>query len=93
MCLSKNMILAAAVTVLVTACMAPKRTDRKIQKLMDELDGYLAAKELYVAKKQDQLDAYRRLISATQDPASRYELEIIAASDYFPSASTLRRPI
>ena len=83
MCLSKNMILAAAVTVLVTACMAPKRTDRKIQKLMDELDGYLAAKELYVAKKQDQLDAYRRLISATQDPASRYELEIIAASDYF----------
>ena len=83
MCLSKNMILAAAVTVLVTACMAPKRTDRKIQKLMDELDGYLAARELYIAKKQDQLDAYRRLISATQDPVSRYELEIIAASDYF----------
>jgi hypothetical protein len=77
------MILAAAVTVLVTACMAPTRTDRKTQKLMDELDGYLAARGLYIAKKQDQLDAYRRLINATQDPVSRYELEIIAASDYF----------
>lgn len=83
MCLSKNIMLAAAVTILVSACMAPPRTDRKTQKLLDELDGYLAAKELYVAKKKDQLDAYRRLIGATQDPASRYELEMIAASDFF----------
>ncbi len=84
MCLSKNMILAAAVTVLVTACIAPTRPDRKTRKLMDELDGYLTARELYVAKKRDQLDAYRRLINSTQDPVSRYELEIIAAGDYFP---------
>ena len=84
MCLSKNIMLAAAVTILVSACMAPPRTDRKTQKLLDELDGYLAARELYIAKKQDQLDAYRRLIAATQDPVSRYELEIISAGDYFP---------
>lgn len=83
MCLNKNMILAAAVTVLVTACMAPAHTDRKTQKLLDELDGFLAARELYIAKKQDQLDAYRHLINAAQDPVGRYELEFIAASEYF----------
>ena len=84
MCLRKKLILTAAVTAMVTACLAPPRTDRKTQKLLDELDGYLTTRELHVAKKKDQLDAYRRLISATQDPASRYELEMIAASEYFP---------
>ena len=70
--------------VLAASCMVPPKTDRKVQKLLEELDGYLATRELYVAKKSDQLSAYRRLISATLDPASRYELAMIAASDYFP---------
>lgn len=72
-------------TVLLTAaCAAPQRSaDRIIQQQLGELDGFLATKDLYVAKKKDQLNAYRRLISATTDPASRYELEMIAASDFF----------
>lgn len=70
-------------TVMATGCMAP-RADRNTRRLLDELDGYLTTRELYVAKKKDQLDAYRRLIAATQDPASRYELEMIAAADFFP---------
>ena len=75
------LLLTAA---LAASCMAPPKTDRKVQKLLDELDGFLATRELYVAKKSDQLSAYRRLISATLDPASRYELAMMAASDYFP---------
>ena len=81
--LSSRLVALAVVTAVVTSCINSPRTDRKTQKLMDELDGYLATRELYVAKKKDQLDAYRRLIGATQDPASRYELEMIAAADYF----------
>jgi hypothetical protein len=68
---------------LAAACTAPQRTDRIIREQLAELDGFLATKDLYVAKKNDQLNAYRRLITATADPASRYELEMIAASDYF----------
>ncbi|MBR4739971.1 MAG: hypothetical protein IK074_02265 [Bacteroidales bacterium] len=82
MCLNKNLILITIVTALLTGCAAP-HTDRATSRLLDELDGYLSTRELYVAKKKDQLDAYRRLIAATQDPAGRYELEMIAASDYF----------
>ena len=42
---------------LAASCMAPPKTDRKVQKLLDELDGFLATRELYVAKKSDQLSA------------------------------------
>ena len=83
MCLNKNLILITIVTALLSGCVVP-HTDRATSRLLDELDGYLSTRELYVAKKKDQLDAYSRLIAATQDPAGRYELEMIAASDYFP---------
>lgn len=70
--------------LLAAACAAPQRSkDRFVRQQLGELDSYLATKDLYVAKKKDQLNAYRRLISATTDPASRYELEMIAASDFF----------
>ena len=80
---TSSIAVLAVVAVIAASCMPAPRTDRRTGKLMDELDGYLATRELYVAKKKDQLDAYRRLIDATHDPASRYELEMIAAADYF----------
>lgn len=80
---TSSIAVLAVVAVIAASCMPAPRTDRRTSKLLDELDGYLATRELYVAKKKDQLDAYRRLIDATQDPASRYELEMIAAADYF----------
>ena len=79
-----NIWVLLVTAALAASCMAPPKTDRKVQKLLEELDGYLATRELYVAKKSDQLSAYRRLISATLDPTSRYELAMMAASDYFP---------
>lgn len=79
---TSSIAVLAVVAVIAASCMPAPRTDRRTSKLLDELDGYLATRELYVAKKKDQLDTYRRLIDATQDPASRYELEMIAAADY-----------
>ena len=81
---SRRLLLLAAFAAACLGCTSSPQLDRHTRQLLDELDGYLAAKELYVAKKQDQLDAYRRLIAVTQDPVSRYELMIIAAGDYFP---------
>jgi DNA-binding CsgD family transcriptional regulator len=73
-----------ALTVLMAAsCIAPPSLDKKTRQLMDELDGYLALREAYAAKKQNQLDVYRNLAQATTDPARRYELEMLAAEEYF----------
>lgn len=80
----RHIVMLGCAVLLAGACTVSPRTDRSTRDLLDELDVYLAAKDLYVAKRNDQLGAYRRLISATPDPASRYELEMIAASDYFP---------
>lgn len=83
MCLRKNIFRIMLGGLLVMGCVTQPRIDRRTQKMVGELDGYLTTRELYVARKKDQLEAYRRLINATQDPVSRYELEMIAASDYF----------
>ena len=65
------------------SCIAPPSPDKKTRQLLDELDGYLALREAYAAKKQNQLDVYRNLAQATPDPARRYELDMLAAEEYF----------
>ena len=79
----RRIVLILLAAVWTASCAAPSRTDRGTRQQLDELDRFLSTKDLYVAKKKDQLNAYRRLISATEDPAGRYELEMIAASDFF----------
>lgn len=63
-----------AVCLMTASCLAPSRTDKKTQALLSELDGYLALREAYAAKKQNQLDVYRNLALATTDPVRRYEV-------------------
>ena len=78
----RNFLWLVAVCLMTASCLAPS-TDKKTQELLNELDGYLALREAYAAKKQNQLDVYRNLAQATTDPARRYELEMIAAEEYF----------
>ena len=68
-----------AVCLTAASCLAPSGTDKKTQALLEELDGYLALREAYAAKKQNHLDVYRNLSLATTDPVRRYELEMITA--------------
>ena len=70
----RRIVFFLLAAVWAASCTAPSRTDRTTRQQLDELDRLLATKDLYVAKKKDQLNAYRRLISATEDPAGRYEL-------------------
>ena len=79
----RRISLLALTAVLAASCIAPPSLDKKTRQLMDELDGYLALREAYAAKKQNQLDVYRNLAQATTDPARRYELEMLAAEEYF----------
>ena len=78
-----KLCVLAGVAVLVTSCLTPPSLDKKTLQLMDELEGYLTLREAYAAKKQNQLDVYRNLAQATADPARRYELEMLAAQEYF----------
>ena len=79
----RGISLLALTALMAASCIAPPSLDKKTRQLMDELDGYLALREAYAAKKQNQLDVYRNLAQATTDPARRYELEMLAAEEYF----------
>jgi len=79
----RRISLLALTTLVAVSCIAPPSLDKKTRQLMAELDGYLTLREAYAAKKQNQLDVYRNLALATQDPARRYELEMLLAEEYF----------
>ena len=83
MSLGKGLSLLALTVWMAASCIAPPSLDKKTRQLMDELDGYLALREAYAAKKQNQLDVYRNLAQGTTDPARRYELEMLLAEEYF----------
>lgn len=74
--------LCAAV-LLAVACGRMSRSDRETLRLLDELDGYVGAREVYVARKQDQMQALTKLARSTQDPLRRYELETNIAQEFF----------
>ena len=71
------------VLALLSACQRPVRLDRSTRRLLGELDGYVAAREVYVARKLDQMDALRKLVAATPDPVMRFETGMNVASEYF----------
>lgn len=72
-----------ATVVLTAACGRMSRSEREIDRLLTELDGYVGAREVYVARKQDQMQALSKLARSTQDPLRRFELEMNIAREYF----------
>ena len=72
-----------AVALGAAACGRDARTDRSTRQLLSELDGYIGARDVYVARKRDQMDALGKLSRATRDPLRRYELEMNIARDFF----------
>ena len=72
-----------AVALGAAACGRVARTDRDTRQLLNELDGYISARDVYVARKRDQMDALGTLSRSTRDPLRRYELERDIARDFF----------
>ena len=72
-----------AVVLGATACGPKTRPDRGTQQLLLELDGYISASNMYVARKLDQMDALGKLARSTRDPLRRYELEMNIAREFF----------
>ncbi len=72
-----------AVALGAAACGPRTRPDRATQQLLLELDGYISASNMYVARKLDQMDALGKLARSTRDPLRRYELEMNVAREFF----------
>ncbi|MCR5710428.1 MAG: DUF6377 domain-containing protein [Bacteroidales bacterium] len=68
---------------LLAGCSGGGSLDRTTRQLLGELDGYVSARDVYVARKLDQLDAMRRLAASTADPRLRYGTEMNLADEYF----------
>ena len=76
--------LTCAVAFLSAAACGPRGDlDHSTRKLLGELDGYVAAREVYIARKMDQMDALRKLCRATEDLDHRYDMEMTMAEEYF----------
>ena len=72
-----------AVALGAAACGREPGIDRDTRSLLNELDGYIGAREVYVARKRDQMEALGKLARSTADPLRRYELEMNIARDFF----------
>ena len=84
MLLLRRIGMLCAAVVLTVACGRLSRADRDLRRQLNELDGYVGAREVYVARKQDQMQALTKLARTTQDPLRRYELEMNIAQEFFP---------
>ena len=76
-------VLLMLIVTLSGACSHSGNLDRSTQQLLYELDGYVSARGVYVARKLDQMEALRKMALSTDDPLLRYETEMTIASEYF----------
>ena len=78
------LLMLFAVT-LVTACSSPARRaqERSMRSLLSELDGYVAARDVYVTRKLDQVEALRKMAAAAREPGVRFETEMRIADEFF----------
>ena len=80
---TKTIVLLSLAAALSAACARHGNLDSSTRRLLNELDGYVDAREVYVARKLDQMDALRKLCRSTEDPARRFDLEMTMADEYF----------
>ena len=69
--------------LLCSSCVHNDRPDKRTRELLAELDGYISAREMYVVKKKDQMEALSKLAGEEKDPGRRYDLEMKIADEYF----------
>ena len=90
----KQAILMAAACLTLFSCQEKRKADHETRLLLNELDGYLSAQGMYVARKMDELAIMRRQIAATRDPLARYDVEMSLADAAFSfSFDTTRTPL
>ena len=77
------MLVAVLSAVIPAGCGRTGSMDRQTRQLLGELDGYISARNVYVARKLNEMEAMRKLAQSTKDPVLHYEAEMNIASAYF----------
>ncbi len=77
------LLLVLPALALSAACGRTDTLDRPTRQLLNELDGYVSARNVYVARKLDRMDGLRKLAQGASDPLLRYETEMNIASEFF----------
>lgn len=57
--------------------------DRQTEALLQELDGYVGSREVYVARKKSQMETLSKLAGQVSAPERRFDLEMRIAQEYF----------
>lgn len=75
------------ISLIPVLCMVLGACSREMsgtEQMLTQLDGYVGARQMYDARKKDQMEALSRLAQASAgDPARRYEIEMDMAREYF----------
>lgn len=68
---------------LLSSCSRRPSLDRATAEKLEELDRYIASREIYYARKNGRLESLRSIIGTTKSPDALYELEMNMAREYF----------
>ncbi|MBQ9654215.1 MAG: hypothetical protein IJV32_08375 [Bacteroidales bacterium] len=55
--------------------------DRQTEALLQELDGYVSSREVYVARKKSQMETLSKLARQVSAPERRFDLEMRIAQE------------
>ncbi|MBQ8060468.1 MAG: hypothetical protein IJ205_00785 [Bacteroidales bacterium] len=80
---SKPVIGVLLAVLFATACSDIAGPDRSTRQLLNELDGYLGTKGVYIANKLNQMDVLKKMSSSSPDPYRRYQIDLEIADGYF----------
>ena len=75
-------LLAVFAILSAVSCGRSQLSD-SIESSLVDLDGYLASRSVYEARKRDQLEALRKLLNSSTEPSKRYEMSLELAGEYF----------
>ena len=67
----------------LSSCHNTPSLDRATSGKLEELDRYMASREVYYARKNGRLESLRSIIGQTHSPEALYDLEMNMAREYF----------
>ncbi len=79
----KRLLLILAALAGLTACEGGSSLDRATRGKLEELDRYIASREIYYARKNGRMESLRSIIGTTKSPDALYELQMNMAREYF----------
>ena len=79
----RRLLLILAALAGLTACEGGSSLDRATRSKLEELDRYIASREIYYARKNGRLESLRSIIGTTKSPEALYDLQMNMAREFF----------